>query len=151
MHRAAALLLLALSLEAQSLQINVKDPSGAPLQATGKLTGPATLIFRTDPTGQYTAANLPLGQYNLEISNSGFTTQSLSIDIQSEATVTRIITLALASTAYKVDVVAPTPLPGSELALNQVPSPVQTATKTDIDNSAALDLGDFMNRRLNGV
>lgn len=151
MHRAAALLILAFSLAAQSLQITVKDPSGAPLQATGKLTGPANLSFRTDPTGQYTAPNLPLGQYNLEISNNGFATQSIAIDIQSGAPVTRTITLALASTAYKVDVVAPTPLPGSELALNQIPSPVQTATKIDIDNSAALELGDFLNRRLNGV
>ncbi len=151
MHSAAALLLLALSLAAQSLQINVRDPSGAPIQASGKLTGPTTLNFRTDPTGRYTASNLPLGQYNLEISNNGFATQSIAIDLQSDAPITRTITLALASTAYKVDVVAPTPLPGGDLALNQIPSPVQTATKADIDNSAALELGDFLNRRLNGV
>ena len=29
--------------------------------------------------------------------------------------------------------------------------PIQTATAADIDNSGALDLSDFMNRRLNGV
>jgi outer membrane receptor protein involved in Fe transport len=32
-----------------------------------------------------------------------------------------------------------------------VPAPVQTATDRDLDNSGALDLSDFLNRRMNGV
>ena len=59
--------------------------------------------------------------------------------------------MALGTQASKVDVVATTPLPGIDLPLNEIPSPVQTATQADIQNSSALDLGDFMNRRLNGV
>ena len=51
----------------------------------------------------------------------------------------------------QIDVIAATPLPGSDLALNQIPSPVQVATQADIAKSGALELGDFMNRRLNGV
>jgi outer membrane receptor protein involved in Fe transport len=157
MHRAVAALLLSLFLKAQtqspigSIHVEVKDPSGAPTEASGKLTGPVTASFRTDPTGQYTATNLPYGSYQLEISKNGFTTQSIPIEVESATPLRRTVTLALRSTAYKVDVVAATPLPGGDLALNQIPSPVQTATKADIDNSAALDLGDFMNRRLNGI
>jgi outer membrane receptor protein involved in Fe transport len=35
--------------------------------------------------------------------------------------------------------------------LNEIPVPVQTASQADITNSASLNLGDLMNRRLNGV
>jgi outer membrane receptor protein involved in Fe transport len=38
-----------------------------------------------------------------------------------------------------------------ELPARRVPAPVQTATDRDIDNSGALDLADFLNRRINGV
>lgn len=48
-------------------------------------------------------------------------------------------------------VVVTTPLPGVELPGRRVPAPVQTATDRDIDNSGALDLSDFLNRRMNGV
>jgi outer membrane receptor protein involved in Fe transport len=51
----------------------------------------------------------------------------------------------------KVTVIGTTPLPGVEVPISQVPSPVQTATDRDIDNSGALDVSDFLNRRLNGV
>ena len=44
-----------------------------------------------------------------------------------------------------------TPLAGTDLAVDQIARPVQTATAADIENSGALDLADFMNRRLNGV
>jgi outer membrane receptor protein involved in Fe transport len=48
-------------------------------------------------------------------------------------------------------VIVTTPLPGVELPAGHVPAPVQTATDRDIDESAALDVSDFLNRRLNGV
>jgi hypothetical protein len=48
-------------------------------------------------------------------------------------------------------VIVTTPLPAVELPARRVPAPVQTATDRDIDNSGALDLSDFLNRRLNGV
>src|SRR5262245_10814600 len=50
-----------------------------------------------------------------------------------------------------VTVVGTTPLPGVELPREEVPAPVQTATGKDIDNSGALNLADFLNRRVNGV
>jgi outer membrane cobalamin receptor len=50
-----------------------------------------------------------------------------------------------------VTVVGTTPLPGVELPRDEVPAPVQIATGRDIDNSGALNLADFLNRRVNGV
>src|SRR5215813_5614585 len=50
-----------------------------------------------------------------------------------------------------VTVVGTTPLPGVELPRDEVPAPVQLATGRDIDNSGALNLADFLNRRMNGV
>ena len=52
---------------------------------------------------------------------------------------------------FKVDVVESTPLPGSDLTIDQVPAPVQTALAKDIEASGAVDLSDFLNRRFNGV
>ena len=52
---------------------------------------------------------------------------------------------------FKVEVIESTPLPGVDLKLEQIPAPVQTATGADIEASGALDLSDFLNRRLNGV
>ena len=52
---------------------------------------------------------------------------------------------------FKVEVIAATPLPGVELTLDQIPAPVQTAADTDIVESGALDIADFLNRRVNGV
>ncbi len=52
---------------------------------------------------------------------------------------------------FNVTVVGTTPLPGSDQPIDRVPAPVQTATSRDIDRSGALDISDFMNRRLNAV
>jgi outer membrane receptor protein involved in Fe transport len=54
-------------------------------------------------------------------------------------------------TEVHVDVIGATPLPGIELRLEDIPSPVQLATDQDILRSGALDLADFLNRRMNGV
>lgn len=53
--------------------------------------------------------------------------------------------------AITVDVVATTPLPDVDVSLDKIPSPVQTAIARDIEDSGALDLSAFLNRRLNGV
>ena len=50
-----------------------------------------------------------------------------------------------------VDVIAAAPLPGLELTLDQLPSPAQVATDADIDASGALDVSDFLNKRVTGV
>ena len=107
--------------------------------------------FETDAQGTLTLGNLPYGRYKLQISKPGFVTQSISIDVRSITPISRTISMALSSQASQVNVVATTALPGIELPINEIPTPVQVATQADILNSSALDLGDFMNRRLNGV
>jgi outer membrane receptor protein involved in Fe transport len=145
--------LLSAQAPAGQIRLAVKDPSGAAVVATGKLKNVASgeeRSFQTDLQGVYIFSGLPFGRYRLEISSAGFATQSLSIDLESSA-VTRAVTMALASLEAKVEVVAATPLSGTDLAPNQIAAPVQTATAADIQDSGAIDLGDFMNRRMNGV
>ena len=57
----------------------------------------------------------------------------------------------LPSPTFTVTVIETAPLPGVDLPIGKIPSPVQTATGADIEQSGALDLADFLNRRLNGV
>jgi outer membrane receptor protein involved in Fe transport len=53
--------------------------------------------------------------------------------------------------AVTVDVIGTTPLPGVDVTLDKMPSPVQTAIARDLDEAGALDLSAFLNRRMNGV
>jgi outer membrane receptor protein involved in Fe transport len=57
----------------------------------------------------------------------------------------------LPTPTFDVTVVGTTPLPGEKVPTGLIPAPVQTATDRDIDDSGALDLSDFLHRRLNGV
>lgn len=59
--------------------------------------------------------------------------------------------LELASETSHVDVVDTTPLVGANLTKDRIAAPVQTAAAADVENSGALNLGDFLNRRMNGV
>jgi len=154
----AVLLFAALTLDGQNqvgeIRLEVKDPSGAAMQATGKLESLGAGVardFRTDQQGTIVLGGLPFGRYRLLISKPGFTTQSIPINVQSTAAITRIVSMQIGAQAATVDVISETPLAGTDLEINQIAAPVQTATAADIENSGALDLADFMNRRLNGV
>ena len=134
--------------------MTVKDPSGAAMEASGRLrnlAGGADQTFTTDAQGVYDFPSLPFGRYRLGVSKSGFATQSIPIDVQSGAPVVRTVTMPLATQASTVDVVAATPLAGTDLAVDEIPAPVQTATARDLEQSGSLDLADFLNRRLDGV
>jgi outer membrane receptor protein involved in Fe transport len=153
-----ALLCAALGLYGQAregeVRVQVKDPSGASMGASGKLVNVGTgdqRTFQTDAQGAFTFGRLAFGRYQLEVSKSGFVAQSVVIEVRSATPVSRTITMALVAQTSKVDVVATTPLRGIDLPVNEIPAPVQTATQADIQASSALDLADFMNRRLNGV
>jgi outer membrane receptor protein involved in Fe transport len=52
---------------------------------------------------------------------------------------------------FTVTVVGNTPLHGSDLPIERIPAPVQTATSRDVERSGATDVSDFLNRRLEGV
>ena len=139
---------------AGSIRLEVKDPSGAPMEASGRLQNLATGVersFQTDAQGIATLDGLVYGAYRLEVSKDGFATSSSSIEVRSATTVARAITMALSTQATQVDVVAATPLPGTDLPLDQIPAPVQTITALDLEKSGSLDLSDLLNQRLSGV
>ena len=125
--------------------------NGAGLGTLKNLDSDSSLSFGTDSQGGYRFSGLAAGHYQLQISMAGFAAQSADIQVESGVTVSRTITLGLAQATSKVDVVATTPLGGTELTLDQVAGAVQTTNADDVKNSGALELGDFMNRRLNGV
>jgi outer membrane receptor protein involved in Fe transport len=54
-------------------------------------------------------------------------------------------------TMPQVEIIGITPLAGAGLARNELATPVQSATSADIERSGALELGDFLNRRLGSV
>jgi hypothetical protein len=139
---------------AGEIRLEIKDPSGAAMEAAGRLQSLAAGVdrnFQTDARGAYAFQKLPYGRYRLEVSKSGFATQSMLIDVLSGTPVSRTVTMALAAQASLIDVVAATPLAGTDLALDEIPAPVQTATARDIERSGSLELADLLNRRLNGV
>ncbi len=136
------------------IQLQVKDSSGAAMQASGtlrNLAGAVEQSFQTDARGMYRFSGLAFGKYRLEVTKTGFATQSLLIEVKSATPISKPITMTIGTQSTRVDVVAATPLAGTDLSIDQIAAPVQTATAADIDNSGALDLADFMNRRLNGV
>ncbi len=144
---AAALLVATLTLGAQTprgeIRVQVKDPSGAAMEASGtleNLTAGGQRSFQTNAQGTYTLDNLPYGRYRLEISRTGFVTQVVSIDVQSRRPISRLVTMALTSQTFKTDVVSATPLAGTDLTTEQIASPVQTANAADIEQSGALEL-----------
>jgi outer membrane receptor protein involved in Fe transport len=124
------------------------------MEASGRLesvSGGVARDFQTDGQGTIVLGNLPFGRYRLRVSKSGFITQSVAIEVRSATPISRSISMEIGAQAAAIDVISETPLAGTELQINQIAAPVQTATATDIQNSGALDLSDFMNRRLNGV
>ncbi|MGD0775267.1 MAG: TonB-dependent receptor [Candidatus Solibacter sp.] len=139
---------------AGEIRLQVKDPSGAAMEASGKLRNLATGVvrsFQTDAQGKYAFLALPYARYRLEVSRSGFTTQTLPVNVQSAAPIARTVTMLLGTASAQIDVVAATPLPGGVLSLGEIPAGVQAATQLDMDASGALELSDLMNRRLSGV
>ena len=136
------------------LRVEIKDPAGKALVAAGALTNVATGVsrnFQTDAQGQIVLSGLSLGRYRLEVAQSGFSTQSRLVEITSAMPVTRAITLRLGGLAFNVDIVASTPLPGADLGADEIAAPVQAAPLRDLQSSNALDVSDFLNRRLRAV
>ncbi|MGC2660885.1 MAG: TonB-dependent receptor [Bryobacteraceae bacterium] len=136
------------------IRLQVKDPSGAPMQVSGtlrRLPLGHPFSFHTDKRGTFVLDHLPYGHYRLDLSQPGFATQSVAVDVASTTPMVKAVSMAIGSQSATVDVVSATPLAGTDLSTDQIAGPVQTATTQDVKNSGAIDLSDFMNRRLNGV
>ena len=134
------------------IRLNVKDASGAAVVASGKLfAGAVERSFETNQDGSFLFTGLTMGRYRLQISKPGFDSQTILVNVTSAIAVVQTITLAIGIASFNVNVIAATPLPGVELAPNEIAAPVQSATARDLDSSGARDLSDFLNRHMNGV
>ena len=159
MMRLIALLALTLSAvfaqrPAGEIHLQIKDASGASMEASGLIESLATGVetsFRTDPQGSYRFQSLAFGRYRLEIERSGFASLAEVVRVESATPVERNLIMVPGNQSFKLDVIAATPLQGVNLEANQIPAPVQSATSGDLINSGAPDLSAFLNRRLNGV
>ncbi len=152
--------LCAFALHAQSqtgeLRIEVRDTSGAAMQAAGKLensTDKTARNFVTDAQGVYTFQGLPLwpvSRRNLpnRLQRSGGDDRCAIFDSRLAGRHHGTGDSREANSRCRGPL---TPLAGTELSVDQVAASVQTATAADVENSGALDIGDFMNRRLNGI
>jgi outer membrane receptor protein involved in Fe transport len=139
---------------AGEIRIQVLDPSGAGTEASVRidtLAAGTAASLRTDARGTADLRNLAFGRYRLSISKDGFATQSFVVEVRSAAPVSRTVHLSLASQTSEINVVGATPLPGTDIPLDSIPAPVQTASAHDLDSSGSLDLSSYLSRRLDGV
>ena len=138
---------------ATSIQLEVKDSSGAPMATSGRLVNLSSgivTLFEVSAEGKKTLDAPATGRYRVELFKPGFATQIIDLDLRTGTGITKAITMAVGTGNYRLDVASTAPL-GVERALDEIASPLQLATSADLKNSGALNLPDFMNRRLNGV
>ena len=144
----------ALAAQTGRIELEVRDPSGAPVAATGRavdLNTGAARWFEATAGGRVELSGLPYGAYRIEISNPGFATRTVEVSLDSAAAVVPPITLRVRNSAFRVDVVGSTPLRSFGRAIEEVPSPIQGATEADWLGAGIPSVPDFLNQRLNGV
>ena len=89
------------------LRVRITDPSGAGVQAQGKLLSQANrfaLEFETSAEGEYTARKLPFGSYKLTVERAGFAPVAALIEIRSQIPVMLPVALTVASKAESITV-----------------------------------------------
>ncbi|HVW78279.1 MAG TPA: TonB-dependent receptor [Alloacidobacterium sp.] len=140
------------SIATGEIQLQVKDPSGASLSASGKITGPhINRSFQTDARGKISFRNLAFGRYQLQVSSVGFASRELEIDVYSASPVSQDVTLLIQATPTSVAVFSPAPIGQADQSRDQIPIPVQGLTAKNLEDSNAVDLTDLMNKRLTSV
>ncbi len=139
---------------AGSLRVAVKDSSGAGIAASGSVKSLATGIterFVTDTGGITVLNDLSVGRYEVHAMKEGFAAQSRVVSVEPGTQAVVEFTLPVGSLAFAVDVAGTTPLTGAGLTLDEIAAPVQTASSESIEQSNAIDLSAFLNRRFGGV
>src|SRR5437764_5519050 len=88
--------------QAGEIRLDVKDETGAAIEASGSIEGLATGVhrdFQTDGQGAHTLTGLPFGVYRLQIGRDGFATQSLRLEVRSVSPIMRSVVLPIAALA----------------------------------------------------
>lgn len=94
-------------LQTGEIHLEVKDQSGAPMQATGTLDSLSAGVrrtYETDPQGAHTFGSLPFGRYRLAVSHAGFATQQVMIEVRSAIPTTQTVALTVAASETTVEV-----------------------------------------------
>lgn len=89
------------------MRLEVKDPSGAALQAQvemASLSNQFQRTFDTSSEGRYTAQDLPFGVYHLVISHTGFSPVSQLVEIRSSLPTSISVSLGIAPLETQVAV-----------------------------------------------
>jgi len=134
------------------LRLQVNDPTGAALQAGGRIAGPgADRTFQTDAHGAVSFSGLKFGRYRVEISRSGFATRTLTVDVNSATPVSQQVTLLVQGVSTSLTVLSPTPIGVANQSLDEIPVPVQGLTAKDLEDSNARDVTELMDKRLTSV
>jgi outer membrane receptor protein involved in Fe transport len=137
---------------AGQIRLQVKDPSGAGLESSLRLTGPGVnRTLQTDAQGDFSLSGLAFGHYRIEISSLGFASRIVFVDVSSAAQVLQQITLHIQGVSSSIVVFSPTPIGQANQSLDEIPVPVQGLTAKELQDSNALDLSDLMARRLTSV
>ena len=136
------------------IRLRVRDDSGLPVRAHATLRGPSpgstrTLEVATD--GSLTVLDLPFGTYHLELVQSGFAPQTITFQLQTAQPVSSDVILTVAGLSTTVNVIASTPIGALDLAVADVPVPVQSLTAQTLEDTNAVDLSDALKKRLIGV
>jgi outer membrane receptor protein involved in Fe transport len=134
------------------IHLQVSDPSGAGLRATGSISGRgADRTFQTDAHGSLLLKGLVFGKYELKIYSPGFASRAISVAIDSNVPIFQQVSLPVQGISTSITVVSPTPIGPPNQSRDQIPVPVQGLTAKDLEDSNALDLTDLMNKRLTSV
>ena len=124
------------SISSGTVQGTVTDPTGALVVGAQVRLANGTTSFQqtatTDSAGSYKFSNVPLAEYQLTVTMSGFAPASEHVDVHNTLPITGNISLKLASEATSVTV---------EAAGAQVET--DTSTHQDVDRSTFLKLPTF--------
>jgi hypothetical protein len=85
---------------AGEIRLEVKDATGASVEAGGLIEGLATGVhreFQTDAKGLHTFTALPFGAYSIAVKRDGFAPKSVRVEVRAEAPVIETVTLAIAA------------------------------------------------------
>ena len=134
------------------IRLQVHDPAGAGLRSTVAINGSGTnRTLHTDARGALSLRSLAFGEYQLQISSTGFASRVVEVEVASASPVVQEVTLQIQGITTSVTVLSPTPIGLADQSRDQIPVPVQGLTAKNLEDSNALDLSDLMNKRLTSV
>lgn len=147
-------LLAAFVCSASDIKLRVQDASGAAMPAHGVLENRASgqkTTFAVPASGDYALSSLPAGSYLLRLHREGFHPRTEQFSLQDGETREFNLNLNPGPAYSSLEVVAAAPIAGVDRSAADLPSNIRSASAQDIQASGALELSDFLNRRMNGV